>query len=164
MAGKTGVSVSDLGSMNLGDAAFWSLGPSIQFPIFDRSRIRANIAVQNARQESALSTYEQSVLLAMEDAERSLASYAKEQARRAALEESTVASKQAVELANDLYTEGLADFLNVLQAQGSLFATQDQLVQSQQRVLQNLVAIYKAIGGGWTSTSGETKNADANKI
>jgi multidrug efflux system outer membrane protein len=149
MAGKTGASFSSLDSLNLGDAAFWSLGPSIQFPVFDRSRIRANIAVQNARQEAALSTYEQSVLLAMEDAERALASYAKEQARRAALEQSAIASRQAVELANDLYTEGLTDFLNVLQAQGSLFATEDQLVQSEQQILQNLVAIYKAIGGGW---------------
>ncbi len=163
MTGKTGASVSDLANMNLGDAAFWSLGPSIQFPIFDRSRIRANIAVQNARQESALSTYEQTVLLAMEDAERSLASYAKEQARRAALEESTLASKQAVQLANDLYTEGLADFLNVLQAQGSLFATQDQLVQSEQRVSQNLVAIYKAIGGGWPADFGGASRSTVNE-
>lgn len=153
MAGQAGTTISSLSAISLSDTAFWSLGPAIQFPIFDRTRIRANIDLQNARQEAALATYEQAVLIAMEDAERALAAYAKEQARRAFVEDSVVASKQAVELANDLYSEGLTDFLNVLQSQGSLFASQDQLVQSEQLVLQNLVAVYKAIGGGWASAS-----------
>lgn len=152
MAGRTGASFSGLESINAGDATFWSLGPAVQFPIFDRGRIRANVAVQNARQEAALAAYEQSVLVALEDAERALASYAKEQARRSSLEEALKASQDAAGLATDLYTEGLADFLNVLQAQGSVLATQDQLVQSNQLVLQNLVALYKAIGGGWDAS------------
>lgn len=164
MAGRTGASFTGLDSINLGDAAFWSLGPSIQFPLFDRGRIRANIAVQNARQEAALATWEQSVLVAMEDAERALASYAKEQARRSSLEESVNASQEAVGLATDLYTEGLADFLNVLQAQGSLFATQDQLVQSNQLVLQNLVVLYKAIGGGWDSSESDVAGSGEGSV
>jgi outer membrane protein TolC len=151
MVGQTGTSITDFGSINLGDAAFWSIGPSIQFPIFDRARIRANIELQNARQEAALAAYEQSLLLAMEDAERALTAYSKEQGRRFSLAEALEASRDAVALANDLYTEGLTDFLNVLQAQGSLFSTEDQLVRSEQLILQNLVAIYKAIGGGWNS-------------
>jgi NodT family efflux transporter outer membrane factor (OMF) lipoprotein len=161
MVGRTGASFTNLDNINLGDAAFWSLGPSIQFPVFDRGRIRANIEVQNARQEAALSAWEQSVLLAMEDAERALASYGKEQARRSSLEESVNASQEAVGLATDLYTEGLADFLNVLQAQGSLFATQDQLVQSNQLVLQHVVALYKAIGGGWDSSEVAVEGSSA---
>ncbi len=161
MVGRTGASFTSLDNINLGDAAFWSLGPSIQFPVFDRGRIRANIAVQNARQEAALSAYEQAVLIAMEDAERALAAYGKEQVRRAALEESLRASEEAVGLATDLYTEGLADFLNVLQTQGRLFATQDQLVQSKQLVLQNLVALYKAIGGGWDSSGAEVAESSS---
>lgn len=155
MVGQAGSSITDLGSINLGDAAFWSIGPSIQFPIFDRARIRVNIQLQNARQEGALAAYEQTVLIAMEDAERALTAYSKQHARYRSLSEALEASRDAVALANDLYTEGLTDFLNVLQAQGSLYSTEDQLVQSQQNILQNLVAVYKAIGGGWMEENQE---------
>ena len=68
-----------------------------------------------------------------------------------ALADAVRANQKAVKLATILYTEGQTDFLNVLQAQRSLFFSEDALVQSTQTVSTNLVALYKALGGGWDS-------------
>jgi len=75
--------------------------------------------------------------------------YGQEQARREALARAVDASQLAVRLSQELYTRGLQDFLNVLDSQRALFATEDQLVQSEQAVAANLIALYKALGGGW---------------
>src|SRR5262249_48306243 len=116
---------------------------------FDAGRIRGNIRVENAKQEEALAVYEKTVLRSLQDVEDTLVAYAQEQVRYRSLKEGAEADQRAGELANELYTKGLADFLNVLDAQRSLYLAQDQLVQSQKIVSQNLVSLYKALGGGW---------------
>lgn len=60
-----------------------------------------------------------------------------------------MANRKAVDLSMQLYTQGQTDFLNVLNAQRSLFATKDALVQSNRNVTTDLIALYKALGGGW---------------
>ncbi len=128
---------------------YWSAGPSVQWELFEAGRIRANVRVQNARQETALDTYQQAVLTALEDAENALVAYAKEQVRRESLAQSVQADQQALELSTQLYQSGLADFLRVLDSERALYAAQDALVQSDQSVAQDLVQLYKALGGGW---------------
>jgi multidrug efflux system outer membrane protein len=128
---------------------YWSAGPTVQWELFEAGRIRANVRVQNARQEQALGSYQQTVLTALEDAENALAAYAKEQVRRESLVQSVQANARALELSTQLYQSGLADFLHVLDSERSLYAAQDALVQSDQTVSQDLVQLYKALGGGW---------------
>jgi outer membrane protein, multidrug efflux system len=128
---------------------YWSAGPTVQWEIFEAGSIRANVRVQNARQEQALDTYQQTVLVALEDAENALTAYAREQIRRDSLSQSVQADEQALELSTQLYNNGLADFLHVLDSERSLYAAQDALVQSDQAVSLNLVQLYKALGGGW---------------
>lgn len=130
----------------------WSFGPGIRWPIFDGGRIRAGIRVQNARQEEALATYEKTVLLSLEDVENALVAYAKEQNRFVSLTEAVEANRRAVALAKELYARGLVNFLSVIDAERSLFAAEDQQIQSRAAVLANLVGLYKALGGGWQST------------
>ena len=132
-----------------GGSRFWTAGPTVQWRIFDAGRIRANIRVQNARQEQALAGYELSVLNAMEDVENSLTAYAKEQTRRESLVTAAEASQQALDISQQLYQNGLVDFLRVLDAQRSLYANQEALVLSDRDVALDLVALYKAMGGGW---------------
>ena len=127
----------------------WSVGPTVRWKVFDAGRIRANIKVQDARQEQALAAYEKTVLSAFEDVENALVSYAKEQVRLRSLEEAAASSQNSLDLARKLYANGLTDFLNVLVAEGSLYQTQDLLIQSQRTVSVNLISLYKALGGGW---------------
>jgi outer membrane protein, multidrug efflux system len=147
-AGFESVSASDWFTSG---SKFWSIGPTMQWRIFDAGRIRANIKVQNARQEEALAAYEQTVLTAFEDVENGLVFYAKEQVRRRSLQDAVVSSQKSLETADKLYTNGLADFLSVLDAERSLYQAQDALVQSDRTISANLISLYKALGGGWES-------------
>jgi NodT family efflux transporter outer membrane factor (OMF) lipoprotein len=128
---------------------FWSAGPSMVWPIFQSGRIRANVRVQNARQEQALDAYQQTILTAFQDVNSALTAYAKEKIRRESLVKSVQANQQALKLADNLYRQGLTDFVRVLTSQQELYQAQDALVQSDQFVALDLVALYKALGGGW---------------
>ena len=144
--GVTSISASDWFSA---PSRFWSIGPTIRWPVFDAGRIRANIEVRTARQEQALTQYEKTVLTAFEDVENALVSYAKEQTRYRSLTDAVVANRRALALADDLYKNGLVDFLNVLDSQRALNAAENDLAQSEATMSTNLVALYKALGGGW---------------
>ena len=130
---------------------FWSLGPSVTWPVLTFGRIRQNIKVQNAVQEQALIRYEQTVLTSLGEVEDALVACGKEQEHRQALIQSEVANRRAVELADERYRSGLVDFLNVLETQRSLLEVQDDLARSDRTIDQNLVRLYKALGGGWQS-------------
>jgi NodT family efflux transporter outer membrane factor (OMF) lipoprotein len=146
VAGYQGVSADDWFTSG---SRFWSAGPSVQWRIFDAGRIRANIQVQTARQEQALANYENTTLSAFEDVENALTAYAKEQIRRQQLEAAVKSSEESLHLANQLYANGLANFINVLDAERSLYQAQDALVQSDRTISANLIALYKSLGGGW---------------
>ena len=146
MAGYESVSASDWFA---GASKFWSLGPTVQWIIFDAGRIRANIRVQNAREEESLASYENTMLRAFADVENALVGYAREQERERALGEAVKSSHESLHLANQLYAHGLVNFIDVLDAERSLYQAQDQLVQSERAVAVNLISLYKALGGGW---------------
>ncbi len=149
LTGSLGRRNTDFDNLTLGSSQFWGIGPAVSWPIFDAGRIRANIEVKNALQEQALTTYEKVVLRSLEDTENALSSYAMEQIRNRSLHESVEANQRALSLSQELYIKGLADFLNVLESQRSLYASQDLLIQSDQALALDVISIYKALGGGW---------------
>ena len=132
-----------------GQSRFWSFGPTITWPVFDAGKIRANIEIRNAQQEQSLRLYEKSVLTGLADVESSLVSYSREQTRYRSLLEAVNSNRRALRSAQDLYLQGLVPFLNVLDAQRSVFGVEDDLAQSEANLAANLVALYKALGGGW---------------
>jgi outer membrane protein TolC len=79
-----------------------------------------------------------------------LIAFDKEQQHRKALNDAVVANRKAVDLSLQLYTAGQTDFLNVLNAQLSLYTSENALVQSEQNIATDLIALYKALGGGQT--------------
>ena len=133
---------------NLGNR-LWSFGPSLTWPIFDAGHIWMNIEIENSLQAQALIAYRNTVLLALQDVENALVAYADEQQRRAALADAVADNQKAVKLATRRYDQGLTDFLNVLDAERSLYSSQDALVQSNRAVGTDLASLYKALGGGW---------------
>jgi multidrug efflux system outer membrane protein len=104
---------------------------------------------QRAGADAALATYEKSVLVALQEVEDALVAYHTEGDRRGALQRAVAASVRALGLAKKLYTEGTNEFLDVINAQRTLFVAQDLLVQSDQNAALSAVALYKALGGGW---------------
>jgi outer membrane protein, multidrug efflux system len=126
-----------------------SIAPSVSWQIFSGGRIRANIALQTATQHELLAAYEAAVLQAFQDVEDALVAFSHEQATRAQLQDAVRANQRAADLARQAYAQGLTDFLTVLVAEQSVFTSQDTLAQTERDVALQLVALYKAVGGGW---------------
>jgi multidrug efflux system outer membrane protein len=147
--GTAGRQAAQLHELTLGLGNFFAAGPSVSVPVFTGGRIRSNGAVQNARVKQAEDIYQKTVLTSLEETENALVNYADEQSRRDHLNATVRASQDALNLANDQYRAGLADFLTVLDSERTLFLNQDSFAQSQTALVVDLVALYKALGGGW---------------
>ncbi len=126
-----------------------SFGPSFRWNIFDGGRVRNQIRAESARTEQALVRYEQAVLNALEDVENAMISYNQEGVRRNALERSVKAARKSTELVRTLYISGLTDFQNVQEMERFQFEQEDQFAESEGKVVQNLISIYRSLGGGW---------------
>ncbi|BBL76872.1 efflux transporter outer membrane subunit [Methylomagnum ishizawai] len=127
----------------------WSMASSVSLPIFNWGRIQANIDSKQAQHQQAFLTYQSTVLNAFKEVEDALAAYAEEQRRRTDLAEAVEASRLAMALAEERYARGLTTFLDVLETQRALYAAESNLVASESLVSTDLVALYKALGGGW---------------
>jgi outer membrane protein, multidrug efflux system len=155
LVGSIGLETLSLGNVFSASGLAYLIGPSITWPVFNAGAIRSNIEVQTERQEQALIQYEYTILTALEEVENAMVAYAREQDRMKALKASARAAKRAVLLSESQYQAGLTDFTGVLDAQRSLLSFQEQLAKSRGNVTSNLVRLYKALGGGWTSFSDE---------
>lgn len=147
--GSIGYQAPTVGSLSSGDNDFYRILPSISWPAFNLGRVFANIDQAEALRDGALAQYEQSVLQALEDTEASLAQFSAARQRRDLLVDSVANSTRAVQIARTQYENGLVDLLPVLDAQRVALTTQLELAQSQTELLTSLVAVFKALGGGW---------------
>lgn len=131
------------------NARQFALGPSIDIPIFEGGQLKATLTLRQEQQKEAAVVYQKTVLNAWHEVDNSLTEYAAEQRRRDELSEAVVQNQRAFSLAQARYQQGVADFLQVLDAQRSMLATQELLAESTTTIDTDLVAIYKALGGGW---------------
>ncbi|NYZ14511.1 efflux transporter outer membrane subunit [Azospirillum sp. RWY-5-1] len=163
---EVGVATADLfprvsltGSVGLRSGSFtdlfqaasgaWSFGPSITIPLFNQGRLQALVDAAGARAEASVAEYRQAVLIALEEVENELVRHAQEQIRSRDLRQAVARSRRALELATDLYDRGLKDIVNVLSAQREANEAEEALIASETAAMLHLVALYKALGGGW---------------
>jgi len=149
LTGAAGRQGTEPSALTVGAGNFFSFGPAITLPIFTAGKIRGNIEAQKQRLDQALTDYQSTVLRSLEETENALTAYGHEKDRQGKLVAAVEASRQATMLASEVYTRGLSDFLSVLDAQRQQLAAEDDLAQSDTAVITNLVALYKALGGGW---------------
>lgn len=161
LIGSLGLESSQIGSLPSGDSRFWSIGPTLNWAVFDAGRIRSNIKVRESITDQSLLTYDRTVLGAFEEVENSLVAYGRELVRRQSLVQAVAADQKSVEMAKELNLRGLTDFLSVLDAQRQLFIDQELLAASERNVAVNLVAVYKALGGGWEDPAHAQSEAPA---
>jgi multidrug efflux system outer membrane protein len=128
-------------------------GPRISWAALDLGRVYARIKAADANADANLALYEQTVLNALEETENALVVYNRERSRRALLASAAEASEKAHQLAHLRFDEGIADFLTVLDTELRLLQDQRQLAQSETAVATALIAVYKALGGGWEMMS-----------
>jgi len=147
--GSFSYTAPEVGGLGESSSRGYIIGPSISWAAFDLGRVRAQVAGSRARADVALAGYEQSVLRALEETEDALVTHAR---TRSSLTDATDAAQQsatAARIARTRYEGGLVDFLDVLDAERTELAAEDRLAQSRTDAATSLIAVYKALGGGW---------------
>ena len=144
-----GFQAQEAGDLVAWASRFASVGPKLEIPILDGGRRRATLRLQTLREQQAALIYEHTVLAALHEVENSLVAFSAEQSRQAALEVAVTASRDALGLSRLRYEGGVIGFLDVLDAERTLQEAELNLAQSTTTVSTNLVALYKALGGGW---------------
>ncbi|MCQ4310544.1 efflux transporter outer membrane subunit [Pseudomonas stutzeri] len=130
-------------------AQAWGVAPSISWAAFDMGSVRARLRGAEADAEGALANYEQQVLLALEESENAFSDYARAQERLLSLLRQSSASRAAAQQAEIRYREGTVDFLVLLDAERERLVAEDAQAQAEVELYRGVVALYKALGGGW---------------
>jgi NodT family efflux transporter outer membrane factor (OMF) lipoprotein len=159
LTGSIGYSTSDTGRSDMGDifssdSFGYSFGPGFSWPILNYGRLKNNVRVQDARLEEQIVNYQNTVLEAAREVEDGLAGFLGTRARAEYLADSVTSARRSVQLSLIQYREGATDFQRVLDSQQSLLAQQDQYTSAKGSIVQNLVAVYRALGGGWQIRAG----------
>ncbi len=131
------------------DARQYDAGPGFTIPIFQGGQLKYTLHLRKAQEQEAAIAYVKTVLSAWHDVANALIAYQDEQLRRAQLINAVTENRRALVLAQSRYREGVADFLTVLDTERNLLSAEQQLAASTTTVSTNLVALYKALGGGW---------------
>lgn len=147
--GLLGSAAMDLGDLFDGDSESSAYGIGVGWAFLDLGRVRDRIEASEAGAAESLAIYEGTVLRALEESENALVAYSRSRRERDYLSESALASIEAARLAGLRYEGGATDFLQVLDAERSLLDAQDRLARSHTQVATSLVAVYKAVAGGW---------------
>ncbi|KAK43991.1 RND transporter [Caballeronia jiangsuensis] len=128
-----------------------AIGPSVVWNVFDHGRITNNVRVQDARLQQLTVAYQNTVREAAREADDAATSLIAASRRDAILNDAQGAARRSLTLASTIYREGYSDFQRVLDAQRALFAQQDAYVVNRRNAVGSLIALYKALGGGWTT-------------
>ncbi len=147
LAGSVGLSATSIGSP--GTTLAWALGPALVWNVFDHGRLTNQVLVQDARFQQLYEQYQDVVLRAARELDDAASSFAYTRAQVGILRDAVQAARRSLDIATIQYREGLVDFQRVLDSQRALFSAQERLVTSQGGVVQYLIAVYKAMGGGW---------------
>jgi NodT family efflux transporter outer membrane factor (OMF) lipoprotein len=149
-----GIQASRFADLSSWAGRFFSLGPSLEIPIFSGGARRANVRLQDVRAQEAAIAYARTVLSALSEVENALTAYGTEQSRHASLAATLAQNRIALTLSQQRYESGIASFLDVLDAERTLQQTELSLTDSTAAVSTDLVALYKGLGGGWQAETG----------
>jgi NodT family efflux transporter outer membrane factor (OMF) lipoprotein len=165
LVGSLGLQSSEQGGITSNNANFsdlfdsesitYFIGPSLQWPILNYGRIKNRVRVQDARFQQLVVNYQNTVLNAYREVEDAMVGFLRSQEQVTYLTDSVKALKRSVDLSLIQYREGVADYQRVLDTQRFLTQEQDLLTSVNGEVALNLIAIYKALGGGWQMREGK---------
>ncbi len=147
--GTVGFQALDLKSLWKGASLEYNLGPSVTMPLFEGGKLTSTVNLRTAQQQEAWINYHETVLKAWHDVVNALVAYRTETSRHRILLEQVDHAGKALDLARSRYRDGVEQFVTVLDAERTLLAAQQQAAQSATNIAVDIVALYKALGGGW---------------
>lgn len=152
LTGNLGIRALDASYLTNWASHFYSAGPSLSLPIFQGGKLTADLHMARAQEAAATLNYRAAVLNALREVENALVAYRTDRAARDKLIDEVSASEQSVYLASNSYSHGLTNFLQVLDAQRTAISARQQLIQANVTLINDVVALYNALGGGWQET------------
>jgi outer membrane protein TolC len=164
LGGSLGLAANSANLVFDSDSDSSAFGPSLRWNLFDGGRLRQRVQALEASAEAAQITWEQTVLLALEEAENAMTRFVQEQQRLAALRRAASEAARAVQLAQSQYTAGLSDFQSVIDSERTVATIQDDLVASEAAVAASLVAIWKALGGDLVPSQPDGEPSDGEQV
>jgi NodT family efflux transporter outer membrane factor (OMF) lipoprotein len=136
----------------------WSSSASVTMPLFNWGKLRAAQKSKQIQNEQAIISYQSTVLTAFQEVEDALLAYRKQQQSSEALKQAIAAKQLTTKLALERYNKGITDFVDVLKAQDTLYTAKADLIDNNNKQNNSLIALYKALGGGWQTQN--SVNAD----
>ena len=149
LTGNIGLETITPGNLTQQASRFWSFGPQLSLPLVSGGRLQAQIRIREAARDAAIANYRQAVLMALADTETALIRYQQEQWRLEQLRQSVATQQQQVDFAMQRFTLGDSSMTAVLEARLQLAQLMDQQQSAEQTVAINLLALFKALGGGF---------------
>lgn len=157
LTGNIATMASELGDLGKSSTISWAFGPTLTVPIFNAGQLKAAVEVAEAQRDRYFIAYRASVLTALEDVENAIVSLTRERTRSGKFSASASSYREAASLARSLYQSGSTSFLDVLDAERSLYSAEDSLIQSRVLIATNYIALNKALGGGWDGAIDSSK-------
>ena len=151
LTGSLGAISDELSDLDSDRAETWNIGGDLFSPIFNSGQLKAQSDAQRSRTEQALREYEATLQLAFQDVEDALVALRTLRQEHAARLRQVVAARNAARLSRARYDGGVVDYLEVLDSERSLFASELDQSATLQRSLNAVVRLYKALGGGWSN-------------
>lgn len=161
LVGSIGLQTSSSGGAQSGgslfesDSLFYSIGPRMNWSIFNYGRTKNLVRIQDARFQQLIVNYQNTVLKAAQEVEDGTTGFLNSQESAASEQKAVAAALRSVEIAFVQYREGATDYERVLDAQRTLLLEQNTLAQTRSSIITNLIALYKALGGGWELRLGQ---------
>src|SRR5208282_4260193 len=151
--GDMGYTAANLSQLFESNAFYGAIGPGVQWNVLNYGRIRNNMRLQDAKFQELVTVYQRMVLQAAEEAENGLSHFLEEQERAKLLDESVSCLQLAVNTVVKQYAAGGIDFTRVSQIEQSLVQQQDAQATSHGQLAQELIEVYRALGGGWQTSA-----------
>jgi len=149
LSGFVGVLNTESSHLLEASSKSWDVGGNILSPILNYGRLSANLHAADARQQQALASYQKSIIAALSDVAKSVTAYSKQEEYREALNKTVIDNRETTAIARMRYKEGVSSFIDVLDAERTLYASESKLAEANAQASQNLIAVYKSLGGGW---------------
>ncbi|MDB6013844.1 MAG: transporter [Gammaproteobacteria bacterium] len=139
---------------------FYSAGPAISLPIFSGGQLSSNLTLARAEQQEAALSYRGTVLNALREVEDGLVAYRTDKASRDLLQDTLDSAESTWTLARNQYDHGLTSFIQVLDAERTVLSDRQALVQADVQIVNDIVTLYRALGGGWEKTVEEVRTPE----
>jgi outer membrane protein, multidrug efflux system len=160
LTGNFGLRATDASYLTNWASHFYSAGPAVSLPIFSGGRLSANLTLARAQQQGAALSFRGTVLNALREVEDGLVNYRVDRASRDLLQDTLDSAQVTWDLAKNQYDHGLSSFINVLDDERAVLTDRQALIQADVQLVNDIVSLYRALGGGWEDSIRQVPPAD----